>query len=135
MSDRLEPPVTDVSAPFWEATREKRITLQRCADCQTWVWYPRSACTACLGEDLRWTEVSGEGSVYAVSVHYRPGVAEMKERVPYAVALVELREGVRLLTNVVGCDPESVRIGQRVELAWEALSDGRHLPVFEPVSG
>ena len=127
--------MTDVSAPFWEATREKRITLQRCADCQSWVWYPRSACIACLGEDLRWTEVSGEGSVYAVSVHYRPGVAEMKERVPYAVALVELREGVRLLTNVVGCDPESVRIGQRVELAWEALSDGRHLPVFEPVSG
>ncbi|MEJ2204679.1 MAG: OB-fold domain-containing protein [Gemmatimonadota bacterium] len=132
MSDRFEPPVTDVSTPFWDATREKRITLQRCADCEAWVWYPRSACTACLGEDLRWTEVSGEGSVYAVSVHHRPGVAEMKGRVPFAVALVELREGVRMLTNIVGCDPESVRVGQKVSVAWEALSDGRNLPVFEP---
>lgn len=132
MSARLEPPVTDVSAPFWEATEGKRLTVQRCADCSAWIWYPRSACTACLGEDLRWTEVSGEGSVYAVSVHYRPGVAEMEDRVPYAVALVELREGVRMLTNVVGCDPESVQVGQRVSVAWELLSDGRHLPVFGP---
>jgi uncharacterized OB-fold protein len=133
VSDRFEPPVTEVSMPFWDATREKRIKLQRCSDCGAWVWYPRSACTACLGKDLRWTEVSGDGSVYAVSVHHRPGVAEMKERVPYAVALVELREGVRMLTNIVGCDPESVRTGQRVRVAWEALSDGRNLPVFEPI--
>jgi uncharacterized OB-fold protein len=85
-----------------------------------------------MADDLRWTDVSGEGTVYAVSIHYRPGVAEMKARVPYAVALVDLAEGVRLLTNVVGCDPESVRVGQRVSVTWEELSDGRHLPLFEP---
>ena len=130
MSERYEPPVTDVSAPFWDATREKRLTIQRCADCERWIWYPRSACTGCLGEDLRWTDVAGAGSVYAVTVHHRPGVAEMNDRVPYAVALVELQEGVRMLTNIVDCDPESVRIGQQVLVAWEALSDGRNLPVF-----
>jgi len=130
VSERYEPPVTDVSAPFWDATREKRLTIQRCADCERWIWYPRSACTRCLGEDLRWTDVAGAGSVYAVSVHHRPGVAEMNDRVPYAVALVELQEGVRMLTNVVDCDPESVQIGQKVSVAWEALSDGRNLPVF-----
>jgi uncharacterized OB-fold protein len=130
VSERYEPPVTDVSAPFWDATREKRLTIQRCADCERWIWYPRSACTGCLGEDLRWTDVAGAGSVYAVSVHHRPGVAEMSDRVPYAVALVELQEGVRMLTNVVDCDPESVQIGQQVSVAWEALSDGRNLPVF-----
>jgi uncharacterized OB-fold protein len=58
----------------------------------------------------------------------------MKDRVPYAIALVELDEGVRMLSNVVGCDPESVQIGQRVSVSWEALSDGRHLPVFVPSS-
>ena len=130
MSERYEPPVTDVSAPFWDAAREKRLTIQRCADCERWIWYPRSACTGCLGEDLRWTDVAGAGSVYAVSVHHRPGVAEMNDRVPYAVALVELQEGVRMLTNIVDCDPESVQIGQQVSVAWEALSDGRNLPVF-----
>jgi hypothetical protein len=56
----------------------------------------------------------------------------MKGRVPYAVALVDLQEGVRMLTNVVDCDPESVQIGQQVSLAWESLSDGRNLPVFVP---
>jgi hypothetical protein len=56
----------------------------------------------------------------------------MKQRVPYAVALVELSCGVRLLTNVVGCDPETVAVGQPVRLAWETLDDGRQLPVFEP---
>jgi uncharacterized OB-fold protein len=132
VSERYEPPVTDISAPFWDATRERRLTVQRCADCERWIWYPRSACTGCLGEDLRWTRVSGAGSVYAVSVHHRPGVAEMKGRVPYAVALVDLQEGVRMLTNVVDCDPESVQIGQQVSLAWESLSDGRNLPVFVP---
>lgn len=132
MSERREPPVTEVSAPFWEATREGILRVQRCGDCGTWIWYPRTACTACLGEDLRWTEVPGEGAVYAVSVHYWPGVPEMKQRVPYAVALVELSCGVRLLTNVVGCDPETVAVGQPVRLAWETLDDGRQLPVFEP---
>jgi len=132
MSGRPEPPVTDVSAPFWEATRDKRLLIQRCARCDTWVWYPRPACTKCMSDALRWTQVNGRGTVYAASVHYRPGVAEMKERVPYVVALVELDEGVRLLTNVVDCDPESVRVGQSVTLAWEELPDGRHLPIFKP---
>ena len=129
---RPVPPVTEVSALFWDATREQRLLVQRCGDCQTWVWYPRTACTHCLGENLQWTAVTGRGTVYACSVHHRPGVAEMKDRVPYVVALVELQEGVRLLSNVVGCDPESVHVKQVVTLAWEALPDGRNLPVFEP---
>lgn len=132
MSGRLEPPVTRASAPYWEATRDKRLVIQRCARCDAWVWYPRSACTSCLAGQLAWTEVSGRGSVYALSVHHRPGVAEMKNRTPYGVALVELREGVRMLTNLVDCDPAEVRVGQAVEAAWEELSDGRHLLVFRP---
>jgi len=132
MSGRPEPPITDVSAPFWEATRDKRLLVQRCARCDAWVWYPRSACTKCMSDSLHWTQVDGRGTVYAASVHHRPGVAEMKERVPYVVALVELDEGVRLLTNVVDCDPESVHVGQSVMLTWEELSDGRHLPIFKP---
>ena len=128
---RPEPPVTEVSAPFWEATRERRLVLQRCGNCQAWVWYPRTACTHCLGDNLLWTGVSGHGTVYACSVHHRAGVVGMKECVPYVVALVELQEGVRVLSNIVGCDPDSVKVGQEVTLAWEALPDGRHLAVFE----
>ena len=128
---RPEPPITEVSAPFWEATRERRLVVQRCDDCQTWVWYPRTACTRCLGDNLQWNTVTGRGTVYACSVHHRPGVAGMKDCVPYVVALVELQEGVRLLSNIVGCDPGIVRIGQAVTGAWDSLPEGRHLPVFE----
>jgi uncharacterized OB-fold protein len=132
VSARPQPPITEASAPFWEATRSKRLLAQRCADCGTWVWYPRTACTACLSPELRWTEIAGRGIVYAVSVHHRPGVPELKDRTPYAVALVELDEGVRMLSNVVNCAPDAVQVGQRVVASWEPLADGRHLVVFEP---
>lgn len=135
MSARPQPPVTETSAPFWEGTRSRRLLVQRCADCGTWVWYPRTACTSCLGSDLHWTEVAGRGTVHAVSVHHRPGVPELKDRTPYAVALVDLDEGPRLLSNVVNCAPDTVHVGQRVVASWEPLADGRHLVVFEPARG
>jgi uncharacterized OB-fold protein len=78
--------------------------------------------------------------VYAVSVQHRPANPTMADRVPYAVALVEVDAGdgastVRVMSNVVSCDPLSVTVGDRVALSWEALSDGRNLPVFEPAGG
>jgi len=135
LSARPQPPVSEVSAVFWEGTRSRRLLVQRCADCSTWVWYPRTACTACLCPELNWTEVSGRGTVYAVSVHHRPGVPELKDRTPYAVALVDLDEGVRMLSNVVNCAPDAVHVGQRVIASWEPLDDGRNLVVFEPARG
>jgi len=70
-----------------------------------------------------------------VSVHFRPGVPELKDRTPYAVALVDLDEGVRMLSNVVNCEPDVVHVGQQVVASWEPLADGRHLVVFEPARG
>ena len=88
-----------------------------------------------MGEVPQWTEVSGLGTVHAVSVHHRAPSPEMKDRAPYAVTLVELDEGVRLMSNVVGCDPAEVHVGQRVRTAWEPLEDGRNLLLFEPETG
>jgi uncharacterized OB-fold protein len=70
--------------------------------------------------------------VYAVSVQHNAALPEFKDRVPYAVALVELDEGVRFMTNIVNVDPLEVAIGQRVHLTWEPIEDGRALAVFEP---
>jgi uncharacterized OB-fold protein len=120
------------SAPFWDATRARRLVVQRCAACAGYVWYPRAVCPACLSEDLAWVDVEGVGRVYSVSVHYRAPSAELADAVPYAVALVDLDEGPRLLSNVVGCDPEAVAIGDRVRAVWAPLPDGRHLLRFEP---
>lgn len=122
MSDRFQPPERSVSKPFWDATREQRLVLQWCDRCDAAVHYPRELCPACGRTDLSWRPVSGRGTVYAVSA------------MPHIVALVELDEGGRLMTNVVGCGPDEVTVGMAVQVTWEALDDGRHLPLFEPAT-
>lgn len=132
---RVEPPISKVSTPFWDATREKRLVIQHCTACEHAVWFPRVLCPECGGSELEWRDVEGRGAVYAVSVQYRPGNPTMKDRVPYAVALVDLDAGVRMMSNVVGGDPETVAVGDLVEAGWEPLSDGRHLLIFERTEG
>ena len=87
---------------------------------------------------MEWRQSSGKGTVYAVSVQHRPVNPTMADRVPYAVALIEVDAGdpespntVRVMSNIVNCDPLHVNVGDAVTLAWEPLSDGRNLPVFE----
>jgi uncharacterized OB-fold protein len=132
---RLEPPVGEVSEPFWDATRREELLLQWCTSCEQPIFYPREVCPRCLGTALEWRRASGEGEVYAVSVQHRPPVnLPAFEDGPYAVAVVELAEGVRLLSNVVGCRPDDVTVGMPVTVTWEPLTDGRNLPLFQPRS-
>ena len=86
------------------------------------------------GPALEWRTASGRATVYAAGVEHRPEAAgaAFSGGQPYCVALVELEEGVRMLTNVVGCPPDDVRCGMAVTVTWEPLSDGRQLPLFQP---
>lgn len=131
---RFEPPESEATAPFWTATRDRRLVLQWCRSCEAPIHYPREVCPSCLGDDLEFRDASGRGTVYAVSVMPKPANPLMAGREPYAVALVDLAEGVRLLTDVVGVDPWTVAVGTAVEVTWEPLSDGRHLPLFAPAA-
>jgi len=129
---RLEPPVSDEGRPFWDATREGRLALPWCTVCEQPIWYPRAICPACLGsEAIEWRDASGRATVYAVTVEHSPQTRALEP--PYAVALVDLDEGVRLLTNVVGVLADRVAVGDRVQVTWEPLSDGRQLPLFTPI--
>lgn len=132
MTQRVVPPVSDVAAPFWDATRERQLVLQWCTDCERPVHYPREACPRCLGTSFEWRPASGAAVVHAVSVQHRPGPGRDAADGPYAVALVDLPEGVRMMTNVVGCAPDTVTVGMAVRVSWEPLPDGRNLPVFAP---
>lgn len=132
MTTRREPPVSDESTAFWDATREQRFVLPWCVECETAIWYPRLVCPRCLGSAIEWREASGAATVYACSIHWQPGNGRVADDGPYVVALVDLAEGVRMMSNVIGCEPTEVAVGMRVLLAWEPLSDGRHLPVFRP---
>ena len=129
---RFEPPVGEASEAFWEATKEQRFLIQRCDACQKVIFYPREVCPTCLSSDsLTWQESPGKGTIYAASVQEKPANPMMAERVPYVVALVELDEGIRLMSNVINCPPYDASVGKAVQLTWEPLSDGRHLPQFE----
>jgi len=122
------PPVDDVTAPWWEATRGQTLLIQQCSACGHLQHYPRALCTACGATALGWMESPGVGVVDSFTVVHRglPGYAEA----PYVVARVRLAEGVVLLTNLVDVDQAALRCDQPAELRWRALSDGRHLPVF-----
>jgi len=128
----IEPPVSDAAAPFWDATRDRRLLLPWCVACERPMWYPRDVCPACLGSDIEWRPASGEGVVYAVGVHHLPGPGRDADDLPYAVVLVDLAEGVRMMTNVVNTDANDVGVGLPVRITWHPLSDGRNLPMFEP---
>jgi uncharacterized protein len=129
---RRLPIASPESEPFWQATRERRLVLQWCTVCDEPVQFPRSFCPSCRQSSLGWRDASGAAVVHAVTVEHKP--AAMDEEEPYVIALVELDEGPRLMTNVVGCAPDDVRVGMAVHVTWEALEDGRHLPLFKPAA-
>lgn len=121
---------------FWDATAEGRLLLPRCDDCQTVVWYPRPFCPACGSLRITWIQASGEGTVYSFTINRR-GTADLPEYRQvgtYVLAYVELEEGPRIMTNVVDCEPDSVQIGQRVEVVFHDTGKGTALPRFRPAT-
>jgi uncharacterized OB-fold protein len=126
-------PVVEPSAltrPFWDAAKDGRLVMQRCAACGHHQHYPRALCTSCASTDLAFVEVSGKGAVYSSTVVHRAAHPALEP--PYVVALVRLVEGPVLLTNIVGCHTSDVGCDMRVQVVWEDLGDGRRLPLFEP---
>lgn len=118
--------------PFWDAAREGRLMVGRCAPadsdgCGKAHYYPRSICPFCFTEGTTLEPASGEGTIYTLSVTYR-GAPE-----PYAIGYVELAEGPRILTNFTGAPLESFRIGDRVKVVWTPTEDGAPpVPMFAP---
>jgi uncharacterized OB-fold protein len=119
LPDKPGPHPSAVSMPFWEAAAEHQLLLQRCADCGSWQHYPRALCANCWSTALAWSEAAGTGTVWTVTVAHRPGHPAWSADVPYAIAIVELDEGPRLLANVVGCPPDAAAVGMRVRVAFE----------------
>lgn len=119
--------------PFWLATKDRELRYQQCQDCDSLIFYPRRHCTACLGNNLAWRKSSGRGRVYTYSVVRQSYHPFFRDLVPYAVAWIDLDEGFRLVSNIVGVDDPSrdVRIGMEVRVRWEEY-DELCLPLFEP---
>jgi uncharacterized OB-fold protein len=124
------PPRDELTAGWWDATRARRLVVQRCVACGRLQHPPRPLCVGCLGEALEWTEMSGAATVDAWTTVARAPGPDFSP--PYVEARVRLREGPLLLTRLVG---PHLHCGQAVTVAWSPLADGRHLPVFQPLQG
>ena len=132
---RAVPEVTDLTRPFWDAAKQGRLVIQRCGDCRYYNHPPKEACDNCLSTGLAFEDVSGRGSVWSWTVMHQKSVAGFEDAVPYLTALIELDEQPMLLlvTNLPGAVLATLKIGDRVLVTFEPLSDGLHLPQFVPV--
>ncbi len=117
------PVPTPTSTPFWQAAAEGALSYPRCAGCETWFTYLRPWCPRCLRQPLGLARVSGLGRVYSSTTVHRPPAASFAELVPYAFSLIDLDEGVRTVSMVIGCSPESVAPGMRVRADVQLPSD------------
>jgi uncharacterized protein len=135
MNHGLPVPVPDQATElgwYWSANRRRQLLVPRCDRCGLVFWYPRGFCPDCGSAEVAGVESAGTGSVYSFTIT-RHGPGLYRGHGPYVLALVELDEGVRLMTNVVGCVPESVHIGQRVQAVFDPCPDQSHLVRFSPL--
>ena len=119
---------------YWESAKEHKLTIQKCADCGAYVFYPKLFCTACNSENLEWIEASGKGKIYSYTVVMTNASSGFQDDVPFVVAIVRLDEGVKMMTNIVDCDPMSLYCEMPVEVTFEKLNDDFTLPKFKPVT-
>lgn len=126
------PRVDEESKGFWEACRRHELYVQRCRQCGLTRYYPRAVCTQCMSSDVGWVRSTGRGEVYTFTVTHQNHAPGFREQLPYVLAYVELEEGVQMLTNIVDCAPDEVRIGLPVEVTFEDVTDEIAIPRFKP---
>jgi uncharacterized OB-fold protein len=119
------------AAPYWEGCRAGRLLIQYCRACASHQFYPRESCTACGSVHLDFVEASGLATVYAYSVCHKPLSPRFTDQTPYVVALVDVVEGPRMMTNIVGCPVSDLAIGTAVQVSFQSLGPDVVLPVFE----
>lgn len=114
---------------FWQAVQQGQLLLQQCLDCERWQFYPRAFCASCSSFHLKWQEVSGNGVIYACTLIHRAPSPELQERTPYLLCLVELAEGVRMLSRLADGDFAVPEIGDAVRVVVHREPDGTWLPL------
>ncbi len=117
---------------YWEGCGRGELVLQRCRDCNTVQHRPRAVCASCLSGEIEHFVASGRGSVYTFTVTHQNQAPGFREACPYVLAYVELEEGPRLLTNIVGCESGDVSIGMSVEVDFAPSEGGLAVPRFRP---
>ncbi|MER5949407.1 OB-fold domain-containing protein [Streptomyces sp. NPDC001904] len=129
------PDVDAFTRPYWDAAADGTLLLRRCAGCGRSHHYPREFCPFCWSEDVHWRPASGRATLYTWSVVHRNDLPPFGARTPYVAAVVDLAEGPRMMTEVVECGQDALRVGMELAVCFRAAGDGDGavaVPVFRP---
>jgi uncharacterized OB-fold protein len=133
-----EPHADEITQPFWDAANDDRLVCQQCGSCGTFRMPPSPFCFHCQSREYGYTELSGTGTIYSFTVVRHPLHPDLTDACPYVSGVVELDgtqgAGARMLVNIIGCDPDTVKIGDRVEIVFEHVNDRMSTPRFRPAS-
>jgi uncharacterized OB-fold protein len=126
------PKPTPDTAPYWEGTARGELRVQRCNACERAYFYPRPYCPHCSSDDVSWITASGRGRLHTYLISHRPAPG-FGDQVPYAIAVVELEEGPRMMANIVGVEntPDALVLDMPLEVGFEGRGD-QSVPVFRP---
>lgn len=119
---------------YWEGCRKHELLIQRCSHCGEYQFYPRILCSACMSEHVEWVQAAGCGRVLTFTIVRRAVSEAYAPDVPYVVALIQLEEGPKMMSNVIQCNPDSVVVGMPVEVVFEDWSEEITVPKFRPAA-
>ena len=132
----LPPPMTPEAMPYWEGLREEKLMLPKCDDCGKAFFYPRIACPHCHSRNVGWIQASGKGKLYSFEIAHRSLNPAFKIEAPYVLAMIELEEGPRMMSNLIDIEPDPavIKCDMPVEVVFEKQTDEVTLPLFRPAS-
>jgi uncharacterized OB-fold protein len=126
------PNVTPLNRPFWEGTRDRKLRMQQCLSCGHLRYPINLVCPKCLSEETEWTTLSGRGEVFSFVEYYRAYHKGFADDIPYNVALIQLEEGPRMFSNVVGIETDKIEVGMPVEVVFHTVTEEVTIPQFRP---
>jgi len=128
--------MTPEAKPYWDGLKDEKLMLPKCEDCGKAFFYPRIACPHCHSRNVGWTQASGKGKLYSFEIAYRSLNPAFKIEPPYVLAMIELEEGPRMMSNLINVEatPEALKIDMPVEVVFEKQNDDVTIPLFQPAS-
>lgn len=127
------PEIKDTTRPYWDGCKSHKLLFPKCRPCNKPFFFPDKFCPTCLSEDIEWITASGKGTIHTFSVVRRAPSGAFAENAPYVVAIIDLAEGPRMMSNVIGISSDDVRVGMPVEVVFEDITEEITLPKFRPV--
>lgn len=128
------PIINQDTKEFWAGCKRHELLIQKCKDCEKFRFEPAAICPHCISSNYSWEKVSGKGTIYSYVVYRQAPLPNWAAMVPYVIALVELKDcGVKMITNIVGCEPEAVKIDMAVAVVFEDATAEVSIPRFKPV--